>query len=342
MKCITNTLAIVSLLISISACADIEKIGSVKFEGRVYQPKDISAIASTGSFLIIGADEGSIIQVLDRGENNRSYLARNKGFDLLKNQTVDIPEDVSGEPESEIDIEAIAREGNTLFIAGSHSWKRKKVDPEKAYDKNRKRIKKLKLEKTRDKIFMLTINKNTGVPGSDLKSTSLREIINNDEILGLFSKIPSKENGVDIEGIAVDGDTLYIGLRGPVLRLNYVPIMKIPFDRKDDKDYELYFVNLGGRGCRDIIKVDNGFLILGGPVGDFGSYELYYWNGKDCIPGEGGQGGEVIPLGKIPTPDGMKAEGVTVLEETKTYYKIIIVYDSARLGNPTLFNVSKP
>ena len=53
-------------------------------------------------------------------------------------------------------------------------------------------------------------------------------------MLQRFTQIPSKENGVDIEAIAVkgkDGDKLHLGFRGPVLRDNLVPIMVLDFNR---------------------------------------------------------------------------------------------------------------
>ena len=39
-------------------------------------------------------------------------------------------------------------------------------------------------------------------------------VLKNDDIDG----IPSKDNGFDVEGLAVSGDRVFLGLRGPVLR----------------------------------------------------------------------------------------------------------------------------
>ena len=114
--------------------------------------------------------------------------------------------------------------------------------------------------------------------------------------MGIFTKIPSKENGIDIEGIASDGDKLYIGFRGPVLRGNYVPVMVIK-DCDNPSDYELLFVNLDGNGIRDICKVEDGFLIISGPMGDgVGNYQLYFWNGVDSIPGKGSNFYFTLPI----------------------------------------------
>lgn len=144
---------------------------------------------------------------------------------------------------------------------------------------------------------------------------------------------------MDIEGIAADGEQIYLGFRGPVLRENYVPIMVTTFD--NPQDYELRFVRMGGRGVRDITKVEDGFLIIGGPVEDGdSSYELYFWDGANKISGNGKEYPELESLGQIKTADA-KAEGITVIEETKTDYLAIIVFDSLKNGKPSLYRIGK-
>lgn len=162
--------------------------------------------------------------------------------------------------------------------------------------------------------------------------------------------IPSKENGVDIEGIGAMGESLYLGFRGPVLRGNWAPVMKLEFE--DQKKYEFLYVNLGGRGIRDITRVSDGFLLIAGPVGDGPtSYQLYHWDGKDMIPGEDRDPkdvGKVILLGEIDPPMSVdpparaKAEGIVVLTQRGPKYDLILVYDSGANGAAQRFRVSKP
>ncbi len=45
-----------------------------------------------------------------------------------------------------------------------------------------------------------------------------------------FTKIPGKENGIDIGGVAAKGDRVFVGFRAPVLRENWVPILAFDFD----------------------------------------------------------------------------------------------------------------
>ena len=141
-----------------------------------------------------------------------------------------------------------------------------------------------------------------------------------------------------IEGIAVDGDWLYLGLRGPVLRGNFVPILKLKFDAPK-KSYELLYVQLSGRGCRDIKRVSDGFLLIAGPVGD-GSYpyQLYHWNGHDMVPGQDRDKkpcGSMRFLGDLPTTAG-KPEGLALQKEGEDYYDILIIYDGIKTTHEAL------
>ena len=109
----------------------IKKLESIEFRGDIHENEDISAIAAFGNFLIIGSDETKKkIQVLQQVEDN-SYEVTND-IELL------IPEESESE---EFDIEGMEiTQDHTLFVIGSHSLKRKKIDPDKTYEKNRERI----------------------------------------------------------------------------------------------------------------------------------------------------------------------------------------------------------
>ena len=314
------------LLLPNAANAGIQQLDAIKFTGKIVEPMDISAIAAFDNFLIVGADEGIELQVLARTDK-LTYKARER-IELLDSK-------------KEIDLEGIARQDNTFYIVGSHSWKRKTIKPDATYQKNRKRLATIKSEASKNYLFRLQLDRETGKLSSNLDKISLSKILLEDKVLKHFTRIPSKENGIDIEAIGVDEkDNIYLGFRGPVLRSNYVPVMVTTF--KNPEDYELRYVNLGGRGIRAMTEVKDGFLLVGGPVGDgFGTYQLYFWDGSDSIPGKDKQTTPAIMLGEIPTPEGAKAEGITLIKETNSSYQVIVVYDSAELGAPTLLNVVK-
>lgn len=312
----------------------LEELGKIEFKGKVKKDEDISAIVAFGNFLAIASDETKRkIQILEK-KTSDSYEVRT---DL----EIKLPV-LAEQEDQEIDIEGMSMShGNTLFVIGSHSLKRLKLEDEETYEDNCKRVTTVIAEDKKNSIFKLTIDPATGKE-KDRKTIRIKEIIENDPVLGIFTKIPSKENGIDIEGIASDGDRLYIGFRGPVLRGNYVPVMVIE-DFAKPSDYELIFVDLDGYGIRDLCKVEDGFLIIAGPVGDgVGSYQLYFWNGVDSIPGTGKRKEtEISLLGEITTKKGSKAEGITLLSETSSTYKFMIIYDGIPNGNATIFQVKK-
>jgi Protein of unknown function (DUF3616) len=306
--------------------SSISELGIINFIGEIQHSDNISAIDISNDFLVIGADEGNQVQVLKR---------RGEDYAVVSNITLN-------ENAKEIDIEGIACDGNTVYIVGSHSAKRPKIDDDDAtYEKNRQKIEKVSPEPDRDRLFRFSLDAEGNA--QNLEETSLRSIIDSKKVLKDFSLLPSKENGVDIEGIAIHNGQLYIGFRGPVLRENWVPVLKCRF-AKPVTEAELVYVQLDGLGFRDITRVEDGFLILAGPVGDGpGLYQVYFWDGEDCIPGDRlvGKTGQVERLGVIPTAENAKAEGLTLLKESSSDYEVAIVFDGLKNGSPTLFGISK-
>ena len=340
MKLLTAICGIAAALGISRACLalDLEPLGRVEVYGEIRAPEDISAIAKVGSFLLIASDEAA---GMDRSENYLQVL-KQVGFNRYAvHQDILL---VKGAKAEEMDIEGIAVDGNTVFVVGSHSSLRKRLSPDKNYQTNRSRFldSEIDTQKSRNRLCRLTVDSEG--KGSKIEFTNLGDIIRGDPVLRTFSQIPGKENGVDIEGIAVKETWLYVGFRSPVFRGNYVPVMKFQFHTPTD--YELLFVNLGGRGIRDITAVSDGFLIVAGPPGDVdGSYQLYHWDGQDVIPGKDRDSrdiGTVKLLGGIPLPANGKAEGVVVLQELPTSYEIVIVYDGVSGGSPQRFRAAKP
>jgi hypothetical protein len=119
------------------------------------------------------------------------------------------------------------------------------------------------------------------------------------------------------------------------LRNGFVPVLRLPFD--DQRDNEILYVNLKGRGIRDLVKVEDGFLIVAGPVSNAPmSYLLYHWDGADTLPGvraaDEAPRGTTTLLGRIPTPAGAKAEGIALMAESADHYEVLIVYDGIEGG----------
>lgn len=88
--------------------------------------------------------------------------------------------------------------------------------------------------------------------------------------------MPSKENGLDVEGIAVRGDRAWLGLRGPVLRGHAVVL---GLDLKEPKKgrlkacrvdgsrrYRKFLIDTRGLGIRDMRLDGDDLLLLVGPT----------------------------------------------------------------------------
>ncbi|MCW5203102.1 hypothetical protein VT98_11363 [Candidatus Electrothrix communis] len=318
----------------------IESGPFIRVSGEILAGSDISAVAVFSSFLVIGSDEAVGV---DNNENYIQLLRKiESGYAVHKNILLLQGDQAEGK---ELDIEGIAVEGDSVYIVGAHCLKRQKVKKARIQEENRKKFQADRLEEERNRAWLYRIRLDKEGNEVESQRISLREIIKHDPVLHPFSRIPSKENGIDIEGVAAKDGWLYVGFRGPVLRENYIPVMKLKFDDAE-KTYELLYVQLGGRGIRDITKVSDGFLILAGPVGDGdNSYQLYHWDGKDLILGKDlkdGERGRIHFLGDITSPKKGKVEGVAVHREEETGYQLILAYDGAENNDTVLQYVLLP
>jgi len=308
----------------------MELISTICFSGDIAGHKDLSAAAffGDGEFLAIGADEGTAIQILRRADDGHFVVSHSINL-------------VAEQDDGEVDIEGIAYSDNgRLYVVGSHSRRRQRIDDRRRKKDNRKQLEKSESEPGREKLFELRID-SSGKLTDDIETTSLQSRIESDPILGPFSQIPGKENGVDIEGIAAIGDELVVAFRGPVLRGGHVPVLKFDFDKPEDA--ETLLINLGDRGFRDIARVSDGFLLIGGPVGNEPiSFDLYHWNGKDGVEGKE-ESSPVRHLGQIPIPEKKaKPEGLAVMDTNSTHWEVLIVFDGVKHGAPTVFRVERP
>jgi hypothetical protein len=154
-------------------------------------------------------------------------------------------------------------------------------------------------------------------------------------------KIPGKDNGFDIEGIAVMGNRIFLGLRGPVLR-GWAIILEIAVKEKKGKlklkkigrnkqKYCKHFVNLKGMGIRELAVEADNLLILAGPAMDCdGIMTLYRLNGglenekESLIEYDHLDKLFDITLSHKHKCGQEKAEGVTVLDDKR----LIVVYDA--------------
>jgi hypothetical protein len=164
--------------------------------------------------------------------------------------------------------------------------------------------------------------------------------------LGSFLAIPGKDNGFDIEGLAVAGERLFIGLRGPVLR-GWAVILEVELKEDNEQPstlrlkaigpndhlYRKHFLHLGGLGIRDLCVQDSDLLILAGPTMDLdGPVTIFRWPGGTEPKGE-----NIVPASElervleVPYGQGVDhAEGMTLFSpDGGKARSLLVVYDSA-------------
>jgi hypothetical protein len=284
---------------------------TIELRGDLAEPQDLSGVTRWRDLLVICPDESDEINLLTGADGRYEVLT-----------TVGLLD----ESDKEIDMEGAASDAEHVYVVGSHSIRRTKLEEVATYKKNRKRLTRVRPHAESYSLYRLKLGDDGNLVGKD--RVDLRNILQSDEILGPFFDVPGKENGIDIEGVAVQGGKLFVGFRSPVLRGNYVPVVSFLFDRPGD--YELKFVQLSGRGIRDLAAVQRGFLVLAGPVGDGdGSYRLYLWNGEDCVPGDADRPGDIIAIGDLEIAPGDKPEGMAVLSESGTQWRLLLVSDGS-------------
>jgi hypothetical protein len=207
-------------------------------------------------------------------------------------------------------------DGGYLWLIGSHSAKRKKAEDDKSMAEDVKRLGTLELEGNRFTLARVPLNAN-GEPvekqgaltAARLQGTATADLLidalKQDDHLGRFvprvlpvqggegktiEGIPSKDNGFDVEGLAVTGDRVFLGLRGPVLRGWAIVIELEVVDAAgggltlhtfgSGKPYLKHLLQLGGLGVRDLVIDGNDVLILTGPSMDLdGPVFIYRWPG---------------------------------------------------------------
>lgn len=285
-------------------------------------PLNISGIVVTEQFMVLATDE-----------SNQLELFTKQGKHWLSEQVITL----SKKP-GEIDIEGLAWQAPYLYALGSHSAKRSKINRSSDQKNNQQLLEKTSLEPVRQRLLRIELNEK--LQAVDIQSLSLQPLLQEHPILKDFVGLPSKENGIDMEGLTIDEQgRLYIGFRGPVLRGNIGTILRaeIKAGAFEVKKSKLLYFNAQGRGVRGLSKTDNGFLVLTGAVGDQPlSFQVYKWDGRNALSGTDYNARHFALLCEMPTSKG-RPEGIQFLQQTETHIEFVIVEDGVINGNPTTY-----
>jgi hypothetical protein len=262
-----------------------------------------AAVLGDGQLALV-SDEGTELAIVD------PKAERAQTLDLLAfARAAGLPE-LAGVPE-EIDLEALATSGDRLIVVGSASLKRKK--PKQGKPGNAERIGEIGPASGAgnahsDFAFVLRDQGADKQPRYALaRAFNLRTLLLSLPILAPFGAIPSKDNGLDVEGAALLGSQLFFGLRGPVLRGHAVVV------RSDESGAgaEPFFLDLDGLGVRALSPAQKGgMFILAGPTMELhGPFVLYRWDGQHSVF-VGEESAALKRLGALAPADDLKPEGL--------------------------------
>ncbi len=320
---------------------DMGRAGTVRDAEDVITQLSAVTVDSAGN-LWVGADEG---RHLDRlSPLNGARFGEHRIFTAAK--LLELPGD-----DEEIDIEALEIVGEDLWLSGSHSAKRKKPKGKKL-EKNLKRLATVESEANRCLLARIPLvggepmakapdgRHAARLPAGEDESV-LMGALAEDEHFGPFVKagIPSKDNGLDVEGLVVHENRAFMGLRGPVLR-GWACVLELPLDvgeadalhLHNDPPFYKHFLDLQGLGIRDLCRDGNDVLILAGPtMGLEGILRVYRWREPFANDGHSMQacdGKRLEALFDLPfVVSWDRAEGLTVTECLGYETGVMVVYD---------------
>ena len=327
----------------------------------------LSAVASIGDTLWVAHDETLSLERLtrQRGDGDPCY-AEHRRFLLSDVLSLPVPPDVTqtdGKIE-EADVEGLDYRDGYLWLVGSHSLKRGQPDVEDSTAKNRKRLAQVSRDGNRCLLARIpldaatqTLERTIDQDGhrrtaarlrGDAYGNALTEALSTDPHLGPFLAVPGKDNGFDIEGLAVVDDRLFVGLRGPVLR-GWAVLLELAVAAPEATTltlqpigpegslYRKHFLHLNSRGIRDLCVHGSDLLILAGPTSSLpGPMAVFCWPGgarpdqealvfNDALP-------KVLqlPFGRRQNAGQDQAEGLALFTpNNEPAREVLVVYDAA-------------
>lgn len=317
--------------------------------------RNLSCVTAFAGHLWLGSDEGTSLERLSPvGEET---FGNHVSLDLA--DILNLP----ARRKQEIDIEGLAFQDGYLWVAGSHSLKRKTPSGRKVAEdietlasmvRETNRYVLARIPVAEDDTGTMSLHRRVEGDGETRTAAQvfgtghtnlLVDAVEEDRHIGRFLEVPGKENGFDVEGLAVSDRSVFLGLRGPVLR-GWAVILEVkPCDLSEHylslepigpkrTLYRKHFVDLGGLGVRELALHGDDLLILAGPTMDLdGHVLLYRWPGARKLKREAiverrdleveldfalTQGG----------PDRDHPEGIAVLPQAHGRDEVLVVYDA--------------
>jgi hypothetical protein len=226
---------------------------------------------------------------------------------------------------AELDGEAVTYADGAFYIAGSHGCSRNKGE----FRLSAFHLARLKVDAA-------------GQPAGTVELTyRLSDLLRQaGPAAPFFGKALMQENGLNLEGIAVAGDTLWAGLRAPSLRQRAFLVGGTITDlfasgnEPAKSAPQVVEIEIGAdRGIRDLAALADGRLLaLTGPAQEQDlPFEIVLVDPKGTAGPRN--------LGALHKLRGAKAESITVLAETGQHLEVLIGYDGPRNGGFELYRL---
>jgi hypothetical protein len=324
----------------------------------------LSAAVQIGNTLWVANDETiSLERLTFKGHDNQGnyHFDQHKQFLLSNILALPVPptaDDMENARFEEADIEGLDYKDGNLWLVGSHSLKRSKITNKDAAEERLSKITKLTVDGNRYLLARIPVvkegesytlkkeivekwTKRTAVQlKGNNKGNTITKKLKKDDCLSIFFDIPGKENGFDIEGIAVTEKSIFLGMRGPVLR-GWAILLEVELKKgvkKSQSELKIknirkHFLQLGGLGIRDLCIQASDLLILAGPTMDLdGPVKLFRWkNALDHHENNFVFEDELEVVMDIPYRKGEDhAEGISLFSTAGgAPDSILVVYDAA-------------
>jgi hypothetical protein len=260
----------------------------------------LSAAAFVGEDLWLACDELASVERLS--PSGRGF-GRHRSFEL--HGALTLPAHGLKKVDQEIDIEGLDFDGRYLWLVGSHSVKRKRLDRRKhGADSDEEKIDRLRKIESEGNRYLLArvpvvqdgetgesvIAKSSAdgaltaaqLPCTLAGNALTRAVLEEDEggrhdrHLAPWLQLPGKDNGFDIEGLAAANGRVFLGLRSPVLR-GWAVVLELSLEDAGEGElglkrigpggraYRRHFLDLGGLGLRSLAAAGDDLLVLAGP-----------------------------------------------------------------------------
>ncbi len=226
-----------------------------------------AAVALDARHFVVAGDEDNTLRIYERGRPQVRAIVPLGAF--------------LGDRKVEADLEAGTRIGERIYWIGSLS-----------------RDGKGRPAPSRDRLFATDIERSGTLPTLQPVNAApvhlLDALVNSDagrawHLAEAALKAPEAEGGLNVEGLTHTADgALLIGLRNPLREGKALvvplrnPVRAINGDAPEFGD--AIALDLGGRGIRAMTRVATGYLVVGGPTADQGSFALFHWQGGADTP----------------------------------------------------------